>query len=88
MDKKAHGMPLDQKQERAQRRRNKQSSTPKAIDGEDNDSSLSKVLRHRYSWSIEACFGLKLLMSDLPAAILIDSVKALGRICEGIGIAL
>ena len=33
-------------------------------------------------------FGLKLLMSDLPAAILIDSVKALGRICEGIGIAL
>lgn len=33
-------------------------------------------------------FGLKLLMSDLPSVILIDSVKALGRICEGIGIAL
>lgn len=49
MDKKVHKMPLDQKQERVQRRRNKQSSTPKAIDGEDNDSSLRTVLRHRYS---------------------------------------
>ena len=59
MDKKAHGMPLDQKQERAQRRRNKQSSTPKAIDGEDNDSSLSKVLRHRYRRNIDTWFRIE-----------------------------
>ena len=59
MDKKVHKMPLDQKQERVQRRRNKQSSTPEAIDGEDNDSSLSKVLRHRYRRNIDTWFRIE-----------------------------